>query len=430
MKRGVLAIALLVVGALLGGVLLTTISGIPQEWLLYSNFDDAHKTQITGATTLSATIMFPDDGRPTRFTRVNFVVVEADGTAIRCTDSSWSNSGLHTETTRDGEFIDSTSTGCNGLAGVGTSISTNPNPIYDYQDAPGHTYVFTATIATPPAGEIWYWHADIGGTNPIGVCAVNPSNCIYQDALQRTAGTPAVAAGGTTVVAPVTASFTWTSEGNGLIVRFVASATTDSVYQISKYVWNFGDGTPELVQEAGSSFGTAPHIYAASSTYTVTLTVFDSSPISETRKASVARVVTVTRILPGPLTGSIGTDISKFDVQFTLTVSGGEGTKSYAWDFGDGDTSTVQSPTHTYSAGTYDAKVTISDASGSIVVTKTVTVTGEDGDGAVNLLAIALLVAGIGGIIGGVARRGRFLVGIFVGVVLVLAALAMMFGVF
>jgi len=274
-----------------------SISGIPQEWLLYSNFDDTAKTQITSPTTLSATITFPADGRPTRFTRVGFIILEGDGTAIRCTDSSWSGSGLTTRMTRDGELIGSTSTGCNGLGTV-ISVSSNVNPIYDFQDAPGHTYVFTMTIAAPPAGETWYVHNDIGGTNPIGVCSVNPANCLYQNALQRPS--PATVAGGTTAVTPVTAPFTWTSEGDGRIIRFVAAATTDPNYQIAKYVWNFGDGTPELVQEAGSSFGTAPHIYAEDGTYTVTLTVFDNSPISETRKASTFASVTVTKFVVTP----------------------------------------------------------------------------------------------------------------------------------
>ena len=48
---------------------------------------------------------------------------------------------------------------------------------------------------------------------------------------------------------------------------------------------------------------------------------------------------------------------------------------TYAWDFGDGGTSLLQNPNHTYSsAGTYTAKVTVSDgrggtASATVVVT-------------------------------------------------------------
>src|SRR3990167_562883 len=89
---------------LMAGVVLaasTPLSGaIPQEWLLYSNYSDSARTQITSPVTLTATVVFPDDGRPTRLTSLGFVVLEADGTAIRCTDPSWS--GLNAQMTRDG----------------------------------------------------------------------------------------------------------------------------------------------------------------------------------------------------------------------------------------------------------------------------------------------------------------------------------------
>ena len=285
---------------LMAGVVLaasTPLSGaIPQEWLLYSNYSDSARTQITSPVTLTATVVFPDDGRPTRLTSLGFVVLEADGTAIRCTDPSWS--GLNAQMTRDGEFFGSFSPECNGLSTVFNVPSHPTNPIYDYQDAPGHTYVFTMTIATtPPAGETWYVHADIGGTNPIGVCAVNPGNCLYQDALQRPSS--AVIAGGTTDVAPVTAAFSWTSDANR-VVRFTANATTDPNYNIARYVWDFGDGTPVLTQTVGGNFGTPAHIYGADGTYTVGLTVFDDSPISETRKASTSADVNVVKGVPTP----------------------------------------------------------------------------------------------------------------------------------
>ena len=50
---------------------------------------------------------------------------------------------------------------------------------------------------------------------------------------------------------------------------------------------------------------------------------------------------------------------------------------SYAWDFGDGASSTVQKPSHTYGvAGTYSVKLTVKDDKGlaSAVTTKSVTV--------------------------------------------------------
>lgn len=57
-------------------------------------------------------------------------------------------------------------------------------------------------------------------------------------------------------------------------------------------------------------------------------------------------------------------------VQFTDTSSGIPDT--WAWDFGDGNTSTVQNPTHTYTTdGTYTVSLTASNAVGSDSITKT-----------------------------------------------------------
>src|SRR4051794_19666152 len=66
-------------------------------------------------------------------------------------------------------------------------------------------------------------------------------------------------------------------------------------------------------------------------------------------------------------------------VSFTDTSTGSP--TSWAWDFGDGATSTAQNPSHTYTtAGTYTAKLTATNASGSNAASKTVTVTGGTTD--------------------------------------------------
>jgi cytochrome c len=53
-------------------------------------------------------------------------------------------------------------------------------------------------------------------------------------------------------------------------------------------------------------------------------------------------------------------------IKFTASATDADGNPlTYAWDFGDGQTSTEQNPSHTYSApGTFTAKVTVSDGKG------------------------------------------------------------------
>lgn len=68
---------------------------------------------------------------------------------------------------------------------------------------------------------------------------------------------------------------------------------------------------------------------------------------------------------------------SLLESQFSnQTTYSGEGTLSYSWDFGDGNTSFVQNPTHTYSsAGTYDVGLTVTDGSETKTHTEQVSVT-------------------------------------------------------
>ena len=49
---------------------------------------------------------------------------------------------------------------------------------------------------------------------------------------------------------------------------------------------------------------------------------------------------------------------------------------SWTWDFGDGNSSTLQNPTHTYSsAGTYNVSLTVSDGASTDSETKTAFIT-------------------------------------------------------
>ncbi len=60
-------------------------------------------------------------------------------------------------------------------------------------------------------------------------------------------------------------------------------------------------------------------------------------------------------------------------VQFTDTSTGSP--TSWSWDFGDGGTSNVQNPVHTFSKGTFAVSLTASNAGGSSTRTQTVDVT-------------------------------------------------------
>jgi len=72
-------------------------------------------------------------------------------------------------------------------------------------------------------------------------------------------------------------------------------------------------------------------------------------------------------------------------VEFTDTSTDSDGTiASYAWEFGDGQTATVASPTHVYTAdGTYTVNLTVTDDDGATNTTSTSVTVTEGGGGTV-----------------------------------------------
>jgi PKD repeat protein len=154
-----------------------------------------------------------------------------------------------------------------------------------------------------------------------------------------------------------TASATPTSGKAPLIVAFTGSGT-DSDGTISSYSWTFGDGGTSNAQNPS-------HTYLTAGNYTATLTVTDNggAPGSATVGISAASNQPPTaHASAAPTSGT-----SPLPVTFTGSGTDSDGTiASYAWAFGDGGTSTLQNPAHTYaSAGSYTATLTVTDNNGA-----------------------------------------------------------------
>jgi len=94
----------------------------------------------------------------------------------------------------------------------------------------------------------------------------------------------------------------------------------------------------------------------------------------------VSDSVTVTAIVSTLQVSATGTPNSgtvPLTVSFKTTVSGGLSPYTYSWSFGDGSTSSLANPSHTYtSSGTYTAQVIVRDSSSpQQMVSDSVTVT-------------------------------------------------------
>jgi PKD repeat protein len=145
-------------------------------------------------------------------------------------------------------------------------------------------------------------------------------------------------------VSPLTVSFMDQSLGN-----------------VSSWEWDFGDGTTSTEQNP-------VHGYEYPGSYTVTLKVSGLRGSNETVKPSF---ITVSN--PPPAAAFMASAVNgsaPFLVNFA-DLSGGLIT-SWSWDFGDGQTSSLRSPQHTYAApGTYTVTLTVSGTYGYDTETRT-----------------------------------------------------------
>jgi PKD repeat protein len=123
-----------------------------------------------------------------------------------------------------------------------------------------------------------------------------------------------------------------------LQVRLDASQSFDSDGLISKYIWNFGDGSPE---KDGAPIES--HIFQNPGTYQVSLKVIDDTGLESNQTTTIQ--VNEAYI---PLVPNFSYTITDTTVSFDSSSSTGV-IDSYLWDFGDGNTSTEISPVHTYS---------------------------------------------------------------------------------
>ncbi|MFC2160761.1 C45 family autoproteolytic acyltransferase/hydrolase [Acidobacteriota bacterium] len=139
------------------------------------------------------------------------------------------------------------------------------------------------------------------------------------------------------------------------------SFTDQSTGDISTYSWDFGDGSTSTLQNPS-------HTYTVANTYTVDLTVTGLGGSDINTKVDYITVA----VPPPPVSDFIATPVSgetPLSVSFTDQSSGD--ISSYSWDFGDGSTSTLQNPSHTYTvANTYTVDLTVTGLGGSDINTK------------------------------------------------------------
>ena len=135
---------------------------------------------------------------------------------------------------------------------------------------------------------------------------------------------------------------------------------------VTSYVYDFGDGTV-----TGPMTGSVSHVYPVPGNYNVTLTTTDNTGCVEpVLPPLVMQISGPTVKFTSSSQQFCGTAASPtFPVQFTdqSTPSPGSSIAKWEWDFGDGQKSTAQSPSHTYvNEGIYTVRLRVTDVLGCV----------------------------------------------------------------
>lgn len=136
-------------------------------------------------------------------------------------------------------------------------------------------------------------------------------------------------------------------------IQFTDLSSTNT--SIVSWFWDFGDGTTDSV-------AMPIHTYTANGTYTVSLTVTDAEGCSHslTKPQYIHLEAPIADFMSNANQGC-----PPFNVTFTHTSISNDPIASFLWDFGDGTTSSLPNPTHTYTrSDTYAVKLFIINGQG------------------------------------------------------------------
>jgi len=161
----------------------------------------------------------------------------------------------------------------------------------------------------------------------------------------------------------------WQETVSGNTVTFTDFSTTGPGTTITGWDWTFGDGNTSTLQNP-------VHTYATAGTYTVNLTVYAVYLDGTVCESHFCWTVKTDCDAECNLDAQFDYDIDQSDCTVYFidlsTFSPGTSIISWDWNFGDGNTSTVQNPVHTYTtSGVYTVTLTITGFNGVTTCTDT-----------------------------------------------------------
>ena len=264
----------------------------------------------------------------------------------------------------------------NGLVSTCTetvTVADNEVPVFDNcptdievcaDDATGVTVTYATITATDNCSSS-VSQTDVSGlTNgnlfPIGV---TPQQWTATD------GTNSVVCNfNVTVNATPVADYSYSPSCEGESTFFTDESTIDASTSITTWEWDMGDGS--------SSIGLVDPIHAFGDTgmYDVELVVISTEGCSDTATQTVH--VTPVPVAGFTFVGDCEGNATVFTNTSSIDAFPSASTLTSAWDFGDSNTSTLDSPSHVYALdGTYTVTLTVTSDNGcEDVITQSVTV--------------------------------------------------------
>jgi len=208
----------------------------------------------------------------------------------------------------------------------------------------------------------WSWSFGDGGTSTVQ----SPTHTYSVSGTYTVTLTASNAAGSNTITQ--TGYVTVSSVASSPVASFVSSVTAgttpltvqfvdSSTKSPTSWTWSFGDGGTSTLQNPS-------HTYSAAGTYTVTLTATNAAGSNTVTQTGYIVVSAVSSIPVASFVSTVKTGTSPLTVQFVDSSTNNP--VSWVWSFGDGNTSTLENPSHTYvTAGTYTVTLTATNAGGS-----------------------------------------------------------------
>lgn len=253
----------------------------------------------------------------------------------------------------EGSYIIKLTVDCDGIEGVGQieiQVYEPPTASFDTTrfvicegDSNPHTFIDESILGSADI-ETWSWYfGDGNGSSEQNPPATYSSGGIYSVSLVITDENSCVSnfTGNDMVLVIDLPTVDITSENHTSCnyphtVDFTANVTTDFTYFLT---WNFGDGS-EPVDITDSDL--ASHLYSSIGSYDVVVSVTDENNCENS--SSYIDYVQVGEVIANYSTLEGDTVCKDVIVNFQNETS-----YSCFWDFGDGNTSYLNTPTHSYS---------------------------------------------------------------------------------